>query len=168
MCDGANHTNQHDEGKMMTAQAACIRPLTHLTAEQLVHEQITTHQRVHAQLDALDAVYGPGATATLRAALNAQWEADGEDAQRVGDARARAEGAVDLLAAELAHAATVVAAAVGEVATAIEGGLARYPKGKVPQWAKDASVAATKAQGVTSQLAGAAQRARAVNQRINR
>lgn len=165
MCDGTNNTTNPNGA--MVAGRSCTGPLSHLTPQQLDHELITSHERVHAQLDALDAVYGPGATATLRAALNAQWTAEGEHAHRVGDARARAEGVVDLLTAELAHVSREVDESVAAVAEVIGDGIGRYPKGKVPQWAKDASVAATKAQGSAGNLAHAAERAKTVNDSIN-
>lgn len=156
MCDGTTNQASSSDGAMMAS--GCIGPLSHLTSEQLHHEMVVTHQRVHAQLDALDAVYGPGATATLRAALNAQWAADGEEAHRVGNARASAEDLLAMVSTELELVATELPTYTDAAVAVVDEGLGRYSKAKVPQWAKDASVAVTKAHGATDRLVSMAER----------
>lgn len=137
-------------------------PLSHLSAEQLAHERRVSHERVHQVLEALDTVHGPGATASLRAALHAEWEGDAEFTAR---ARAFGEDNLSLLssfAAEAQANAELLAARSEATEAVVAEGLSRYGTSKMPKWGKDAAVEAAKVQLSAGAIKDAATRMRTV------
>lgn len=141
MCDG-----QTNQGAMMAATTyRSGGPLASLTDEELELVRRDRHTQLHEVIDALQGVFGPAAVTELRRTLNNEYESDAE---------------LHMASITLdTHVAEVVAN-VEATAAVVEEGIGRYSKAKVPAWGKDASVAATKAKGVTDRLVSMADQLR--------
>lgn len=154
MCDG-----QTNQGAMM-ATNTYGGPLSGFTEEELELIRRDRHTQLHEVIDALGGVFGRAATTELRIALNNEYESDGELVNRLRNRADNAEGMLRMVSAELDLHATEVGVHAEATAAVVEEGIGRYSKAKVPAWAKDASVAATKAKGVSDRLTSMAERLR--------
>lgn len=156
MCDG-----QTNQGAMMAATTyRSGGPLASLTDEELELVRRDRHTQLHEVIDALQGVFGPAAVTELRRTLNNEYESDAEHLVRLRNRADNAESMLHMASITLdTHVAEVVAN-VEATAAVVEEGIGRYSKAKVPAWGKDASVAATKAKGVTDRLVSMADQLR--------